>query len=76
MEKLLTTRQVSEILQVHLNSLYRMVYQKRIPFTKVSGMLRFDPDALETWIQKGKVEPEDWGSKYQGYTKVGEVKNE
>jgi len=57
MEKLLTTRQVSEILQVHLNSLYRMVYQKRIPFTKVSGMLRFDPKALEKWIQEGKVEP-------------------
>jgi len=59
MEKLLTTRQVAEILQVHLNSLYRLVYQRRIPFTKVSGMLRFDPRALERWIQKGKIEPED-----------------
>lgn len=59
MEKLLTTRQVAEILQIHLNSLYRLVYQKRIPFTKVSGMLRFDPKALEVWIQKGKVDPED-----------------
>ena len=59
MEKLLTTRQVAEILQIHLNSLYRLVYQKRIPFTKVSGMLRFDPEALEAWIQEGKVEPRD-----------------
>lgn len=59
MEKLLTTRQVAGILQIHLNSLYRLVYQRRIPFTKVSGMLRFDPDALEAWIQKGKVDPEN-----------------
>ena len=59
MEKLLTTRQVAEILGIHLNSLYRMVYQKRIPYTKVSGMLRFDPKALEAWVQKGKVEPEN-----------------
>ena len=59
METLLTTRQVSKILQIHLNSLYRMIYQKRIPFTKVSGMLRFDPDALKQWIERGKVQPED-----------------
>ena len=59
MEKLLTTRQVAGILQIHLNSLYRMVYQKRIPFTKVAGMLRFDPQVLEQWIEKGKIEPED-----------------
>lgn len=59
MEKLLTTRQVSEILGIHLNSLYRMIYQKRIPFTKVSGMLRFEPRTLEAWIQKGKVEERD-----------------
>jgi len=59
MEKLLTTRQVAEILQIHLNSLYRLVYQRRIPFTKVSGMLRFDPEVLEKWIQQGKVLPED-----------------
>ena len=63
MKALLTTRQVAEILQIHLNSLYRLVYQKRIPFTKVSGMLRFDPDALEKWIQEGKVEPNDQDSK-------------
>ena len=62
MRNLLTTRQVAEILQIHLNSRYRLVYQKRIPFTKVSGMLRFDPDALEKWIQEGKVEPKDQGS--------------
>lgn len=59
MEKLLTTRQVAEILQIHLNSLYRLVYQRRIPFTKVSGMLRFDPGALKQWIEKGRVQPED-----------------
>ena len=63
MKKLLTARQVSEIFQIHLHSLYRLVYQKRIPFTRASGMLRFDPDVLERWIQEGKVEPNDQGSK-------------
>ena len=62
MKKLLTARQVSEIFQIHLHSLYRLVYQKRIPFTRASGMLRFDPDVLEKWIQEGKVEPKDQGS--------------
>ena len=61
MKNLLTTRQVAEILQIHLNSLYRLVYQKRIPFTRASGMLRFDSDVLERWIQEGKVEPKDQG---------------
>jgi len=62
MKILLTARQVSEIFQIHLQSLYRLVYQKRIPFTRVSGMLRFDPGVLEKWVQEGKVDPKDWDS--------------
>ncbi len=59
MKKLLTVQQVAEVLQIHPNSLYRLVYQKRIPFTKVSGMVRFDQDQLDRWIEARKVEPED-----------------
>jgi len=57
MKTLLTAPQVSKIFQIHLQSLYRLIYQKRIPFIRVSGMIRFDSDDLEKWVQEGKVDP-------------------
>jgi len=59
LQKLLTVQQVSEIIQIHPNSLYRLCYQKRIPFTRLSGMIRFDPKAIEGWVEQGRIEPED-----------------
>lgn len=60
MRILLTVREAAEFLKIHIHSVYRLIYEKKIPFIRKRGVgLRIDPDALETWIQKGKVDPEN-----------------
>lgn len=60
MSILLTVREASEFLKIHIHSVYRLIYEKKIPFIRKRGVgLRIDREALEIWIQKGKVDPED-----------------
>ena len=60
MKTYFTVREASEFLKIHVHSLYRLIYAKQIPFIRKRGVgLRIDPDALEQWIEKGRVQPED-----------------
>ena len=60
MREFLTAKEVSKLFQIHLHTVYRMVYQKMIPFIRKRGVgLRFDRAVLEAWVQEGKVEPRD-----------------
>lgn len=60
MKTYFTVREASEFLKIHIHSLYRLIYEKKIPFIRKHGVgLRIDSNALEAWIEKGKVDPED-----------------
>ena len=60
MKTYFTVREASGFLKIHIHSLYRLIYAKQIPFIRKPGVgLRLDPEALEAWIEKGKVQPED-----------------
>lgn len=37
----------------------RLVTERRMPFAKIGGKLRFSPDALDAWIAENSHEPED-----------------
>ncbi len=63
MKTYFTVREASEFLKIHIHSLYRLIYEKKIPFIRKHGIgLRIDSDALDRWIQEGKVESKDQGS--------------
>jgi len=63
MKTYFTVREASGFLKIHIHSVYRLIYERKIPFIRKRGVgLRIDPDALEQWIQEGKVEPKDQGS--------------
>ncbi len=52
-EKLLTVADVAELLQIKKTTVYKLVYEKRIPVLKISSkMLRFRKQDIDEWIQK------------------------
>ena len=63
MKEFLTAKEVSKLFQIHLHTVYRMVWLKMIPFIRKRGVgLRFDREALEAWIKEGRIEPKDQGN--------------
>ncbi len=51
MSELLTTKQLTEILQVDRTTIYRMADQGRIPGVKVGNQWRFPRSQIESWLQ-------------------------
>jgi excisionase family DNA binding protein len=50
MESLLDARAVAEVLGVRRATIYTWVSQRKVPFQKVGGALRFSPEALKYWL--------------------------
>jgi len=40
-----------------VDTLYKMVSQRRIPYVKLGGALRFKPEHLDQWIKQNTVMP-------------------
>lgn len=53
--KLLDVHQLSDKLNVPVNTLYQWTSQKKIPYIKLRGQLRFDEDEVDGWITAMKV---------------------
>ncbi len=55
MNKLYEINQLSALLQVSVPTLYRWVHQKKIPYIKLGGKLRFDVEAINNYILQNSV---------------------
>jgi len=56
MDELLTVNQVAELLKLHKIAIYRLCYQKQIPYIVVGKRTkRFDRKAIEKWLDKNTV---------------------
>ena len=55
MEKLLTSRQMADILGIKLYTLYKWTSKKMIPFLKIGYNVRFDEDVVKKWIRDKRV---------------------
>lgn len=49
--KLLTVPELALLLRVKEQAVYDMVSQRRIPYLKVGGRLRFDRDEIFRWMR-------------------------
>jgi excisionase family DNA binding protein len=47
----------AERLSVSVRLVRRLVFERRIPYLKIGKYVRFDPDALDRWVQEQRVEP-------------------
>lgn len=47
---LLTIKDLSQRLQIKPSTLYAWAAQKRIPSKKINGLVRFDPQEIQEWL--------------------------
>ena len=48
--QLLTIIELSSYLSVKKTTIYDMVYHKKIPYTKIGNLLRFEKGLIDNWI--------------------------
>lgn len=49
---------VAELLGVSVRHVRRLVLERRVPYVKWGGLVRFDPGALEEWLEDKTVHPQ------------------
>lgn len=57
MEKLLTARQVSELLEVKIATVYDWVYRGLIPYVKLGRLVRFKKTEIFRWVESRTIRP-------------------
>ena len=61
-KRLININEASEYLGIPKGSLYKMVWQRRVPFVvKIGRSLRFDREKIDKWILENTLEPKDYG---------------
>lgn len=54
MEPLMTTEELCRMLKVKESFLRGLRYQGRIPYLKVGGLVRYQPDDIAEWLKSGQ----------------------
>lgn len=57
MEKLLTARQVSDLLEVKISTVYDWVHRGVIPYVKLSRLVRFKKTDVFHWVDSHTLRP-------------------
>jgi len=52
MEKLLNIKELSEILNIPVGTIYSWTYMQFIPHYKLGRSVRFKPSEIEVWLKK------------------------
>jgi len=55
--KLLTPDELAEMLRISKTSVYRLVEQRKIPFYRLRGNLRFEQKDIMDFLRQNRVEP-------------------
>jgi excisionase family DNA binding protein len=55
--RLLKPEEAAERLNVSLRFIRRLCHERRVPYTKVGRLVRFDPDELDAWIAAHRIVP-------------------
>lgn len=51
-QRLLTAKDVADLLQCSLQHIYNLVWRGEIPYVKVGGLLRFQKERLIEWLRE------------------------
>lgn len=57
---LLNADEVSQMIDVRRDTIYRWVSQKRIPYVKVGRSTKFNIDAISEWLKEASVACKDY----------------
>jgi len=53
-QNLLTIEDLSRILKTSKHTIYGWVRKKAVPFCKLNGLLRFEPNMIEKWLENNR----------------------
>jgi excisionase family DNA binding protein len=53
--ELITPKELAGRLKVSQQAISAWVKNKKIPFTRLGGCVRFEPDAINEWIKEGRM---------------------
>jgi len=70
MEKLLTARQVSDLLEVKVDTVYDWVHRKVIPYVKLGRLLRFKKTDVFHWVDSHTLRPKNLPSKRKSSSRL------
>ncbi len=57
LNKLISTEDLTGILNISKSSVYRLVDSRKIPFYKIGGSLRFKEDDILVYLESSKFDP-------------------
>lgn len=61
LEEFLTVKEVAKMLKRSSQEIYRMVYQKKIPYTRISPRgIRFRMEDFQQWVRFKSVMPDQY----------------
>jgi len=52
LEKLLTTQDIADMLQLSIVKVYRLINFSGLPSVKIDGSRRFKPSEVQAWLQQ------------------------
>jgi excisionase family DNA binding protein len=55
--EMLTPSELAGLLKISKAGVYRLIEQRRLPFYKVMGSLRFDKEDVMSFLQQNRIEP-------------------
>ena len=58
LEELLEPEAAAKVLGIKTITVYKWVTERKIPFLKIGGALRFRPSALEAWLKDREHQPQ------------------
>lgn len=57
--KLVSVKELSEIIRIKESTLYAWTEKRKMPFIRLNGLLRFDLDEVIEWIKSSKILPSE-----------------
>ena len=60
MNKLMTTDEVADLLNVRPSTIRKWVHLEQIPVVRLGRAVRFRADALEKWVNERSQQPRKW----------------
>ena len=54
-DRLLTVQEICELLQAKRTYVYWLTHQRKIPYIKIQGILRFRQSAIDRWLDSQEV---------------------
>ena len=76
MEKLLTARQISDLLEVKISTVYDWVHREVIPYVKLGRLIRFKKAEIFHWVESHTLRPKNSSGRKKGTPLAAELQKE